>query len=218
MTKEPDLHRQARLASANLKSFNWASEREIRHQDVSVFKEAAAYFNHIILLRATNQHSLQYIGRTNYTCKPIDCKPKTASTHAMAQGKQIPCAGLVVDPTLLPNAFVSKKQVAARNTWQKFIRGTPEHQQKNKVFKRQGNSGFYAVDTYKASPHYGCLMLSAQSIPDRNFRLDELAYQKYRQSLNMRYVYGDYDLYGLIDVGKALNSGCLSIGIQRATH
>ena len=121
-------------------------------------------------------------------------------------GMQIPCAGLVVDPTLLPNAFIDDKQSAAMNAWNKFTQGRSDRERELRVFRRSENSGFYAVDTYKSSPNYGCLMLSNHNIPDRDFRLSIDSYQKYRQSLNLCYVFGDYDLYGLIDVVKVLQA------------
>ncbi len=206
MAHNPHPHHQTQLASENLKPFDWAKEKEIRGEDVPVFKAAAAAYNHIIVVRATNEHSIQYIGRPHYVPKPIDCKPKTASMNALSMGKQVPCAGLVVDPTLLPNAFNSKKHAAATECWGKFTQGASAKEQKNKVFRRHGNAGFYAVDTYKASANYGCLMLTVQNPPDKDFRLDVLAYQEFRRKLNMCYVYGDYDLYGLIDVDKVLQA------------
>ena len=212
MARNPHLHHQAKLASAHLKPYNWAKEKEIRREDVPVFKAAAAAYNHIIVVRATNEHSIQYIGRPNYVPKPIDCKPKTASVNVSSMGMQIGCAGLVVDPTLLPNAFNSKKHADAIECWDKFTRVASAKEQKLRVFRRHGNTGFYAVDTYKTSPNYGCLMLTIQSTPDMDFRLDVLAYQQYRRKLNMHYVFGDYDLYGLIDVDKVLQA-CKGKGI-----
>ena len=50
-----------------------------------------------ILVRGTNPASLQYIGGHGFTPKPIDCKAKT--------GKKGPCAGLVVNPFEVPDAF-----------------------------------------------------------------------------------------------------------------
>lgn len=194
------------LASAKLKPFVWGVEREIRHEDIAVFKSAAAAFEHFILVRATNEFSLKYIGQKGYTPKPIDCKPKTASTNAISMGMQIPCAGLVVDPTLLPNAFSGTKQSDAMTCWNKFTQGRSDREREFRVFRRSENSGFYAVDTFKNSPNYGCLMLSNQNIPDKDFRLSIHSYQEYRRKLNLCYVFGDYDLYGLIDVDKVLEA------------
>jgi len=194
------------LASAKLKPFVWGVEREIRHEDIPVFKSAAAAFDHFILVRATNEHSLNYIGQKGYTPKPIDCKPKTASNNAFNKGMQIPCAGLVVDPTLLPNAFSGKKQSEAMECWNKFTQGRSDKEREFRVFRRSENSGFYAVDTYKSSPYYGCLMLSNQNAPDMEFRLSINSYQESRRRLNLCYLIGDYDLYGLIDVAKVLQA------------
>ena len=54
-----------------------------------------------ILVRGTNKESLEYLSRddykTRYTPKPIDCKAKTA--------RKGPCAGLVINPHNVQNAF-----------------------------------------------------------------------------------------------------------------
>jgi len=188
--------------SRHLKPFNWGEEKEIRLKDVDVFKATARAFNHIIIVRATNEYSIPYIGIPDFVPKEIDCKPKTASKSAFVNGIQISCAGLVVDPTLLPNAFVGRKQIKAAECWRKFIHNYSDKERELKVFPRQDQAGFYAVDTYMYSDHYGCLMQSVQNIPDKNFRLDDPDCQDYKNKLNMCYIHGDYDLYGLIDVDK----------------
>jgi hypothetical protein len=121
-------------------------------------------------------------------------------------GMQIPCAGLVVDPTLLPNAFSGNKQAKAIECWNKFTEGRSSKEREFRVFRRRSDPGFYAVDTYKASPYYGCLMLSVLNAPDRDFRLALANYQEFRRGLNLCYVFGDYDLYGLIDVDEVLRA------------
>ena len=204
MRHNPSQQHLSKLASARLKPFDWANERDIRQEDVPVFKAAASAYDHVIIVRATNEYSIQYIGRAGFTPKPIDCKPKTASHNAFTDSHQVPCAGLVVDPTFLPNAFTSKKLVKAIESWDKFTRGHTESEKERKVFRRYESAGFYSVDTYKSSKFYGCLMLSDVSPPDKDFRLSVTGYQKYRQNLNMRYIYGDYDLYGLINVAEVL--------------
>ncbi len=73
------------------------SNKTIRDQDKIVFARVAREEKLWILVRGTNHHSLQYVGRSGYAPKPIHCKAKTA--------KMGPFAGLVVDPNLATSAF-----------------------------------------------------------------------------------------------------------------
>lgn len=193
------------LAAGYLKPYSWATENEIRREDVPVFKAAAGYFNHYILVRATNPKSLQYMQQSGFCSKPMDCKPKTATIDAMVAGRRVQCGGLVVDPSILPGAFSGEKYNKAMSTWAGFISGRSQKEIDNKVFRRAGGAGFYAVDTFPESPRYGCLMISGFSIPEGNFSLSDSGSQRFRRTLNLNYVFGDYDLYGLIDVDYVLN-------------
>jgi len=201
--------------SSRLKPFNWATENEIRRSDIAVFNAAACVYEHIILLRATNPFSIPFIGSKNHTPKPIDCKPKTASKHAYYRSQLIQCAGLVVDPTRLRDAFDSAKCCKAESMWREFIRGYGDYKGGFKFIPRHDHAGFYSVDTYKASPLYGCLMLSKINIPSRDFDLSLDRWQDFKKN-SMSYIHGDYDLYGLIDcveaekVWKNSNGGMLS--------
>jgi hypothetical protein len=196
--------------SDKLKPFSFVTERGIRHRDVEVLKNVAYEYNHYILVRATNERSIPYIGRKGYTPKQIDCKPKTADINAIQNLMLIRCAGLVVDPTLIRNTFQStKKEGEAKTCWAKFTENSKAKELESRVFPRCGNQrGFYAVDTYKKSPNYGCLMLSPVNAPE-GFRLDIDKWQAYRERLNLCYLFGDYDLYGLIDLDKVLIANAL---------
>jgi len=113
----------------------------MRTQDKAIFLEAASKFQVWILVRRTNVASLQYIGRAGYTPKRINCKAKTADVD-VAPYK---LAGLVVDPTIHPNAFQADKKFSAERLWMEMkpIIGT-----------------VYKVDLNKQSRHYGCLMFN----------------------------------------------------------
>jgi len=200
-------HRAAHLAnvaSARLKPLDWGSELGIRREDIAVFVAAAKVFDHIVIVRATNVKSLCYIGEMSYTPKPIDCKPKTADENVFisAMKSQVSCAGLVVDPTVVGYAaFKDNKFEKAREAWATFLGDKSPAEQAKKVFHRKGTKGFYAVDMDEYSPLFGCLMLSDQDVPAEKFKLSARHWQNFKR-VNMCYIHGDYDLYGLIDVAK----------------
>lgn len=195
----PNYEHQAMMAAKKLKEFNWALERGIRLKDVNIFKEAASLYDHIIIVRATNPRSIRYIGNKNYTPKAIDCKPKTADICGFVFGKIIRCSGLVVNPTLLPNTFkTADKYYDAIACWKKFVGITPPAS----VIRRRGKPGYYIVDTYKNSPQYGCLMVSNRNPPSENFTLETEENWLRKDFLHLKYIHGDYDLYGLIDMSK----------------
>jgi len=173
----------------------------IKDCHINVFQAAANLHKHIILLRPTNPKSVSLIGKHNYTPKPIDCKPKTASCHSLV-GREIFCGGLVVDPTLLPNAFKDKNLENVMKIWKKFTRGSGGKTGGFKPIRRIDTAGFYAVDTYEKSSFYGCLMLSKINPPFKDFDLSLDRFQKFKKTC-MSYIHGDYDLYGLIDCVEA---------------
>ncbi|MCO6457434.1 MAG: hypothetical protein J5I93_19205 [Pirellulaceae bacterium] len=215
-----------RLAASRLKPLDFRETLSIRRQDIAVFRAAAAAFDHIIIVRATNQQSLAYVGRKGFAPKPIDCKPKTADAHTFAAGHQVYSAGLVVDPTLTGDgAFLQEsKRQSARDAWKGFLKDKTPAEIEQKVFWRRGSSGgmrgFFAVDTYLTSEYYGCLMVSEQERPSRDFRLSVQEWQDFKQK-HMAYIHGDYDLYGLIDMStdeKVVHDGMLR-GIRHVyTH
>lgn len=203
------LHRIS-VASSRLKPLAYGDSLKLRRDDVAVFAAAAEVFDHIIIVRATNVKSLGYIGQKNYTPKPIDCKPKTADNDCFVQDVNIfvECAGLVVDPTLVSYAaFASdKKRGKARESWASFLKDKTKDETARRVFRRRGTKGFYAVDTLRTSRHFGCLMLSTQDVPAADFSLSGRGWMRFKQT-EMRYIHGDYDLYGLIDLENITPSG-----------
>lgn len=115
----------------------------MRQKDRQVFSAAAKSLNLWILVRKTNEKSLDYVGRFGFTPKPIDCKAKTADMG--------PAAGLVVDAEIHKTAFRAKKAEEAIDIWRDF---RVEH---------LGTDG-YSVDMNEASPFYGCLMMYGKYI------------------------------------------------------
>lgn len=197
------LHRIG-IASSRLKPLAFGEYLSLRRSDVAVFSAAAEVFEHIVIVRAANPKSLGYIGQKSFTPKPIDCKPKTADNDCYVESTStfVECAGLVVDPSLVSYAaFKSQaKRSKARDSWNAFVEGIPDDALRRKVFRRRSSKGFFAVDTLRSSRRYGCLMLSLQDAPADDFHLGGRGWALFKQS-EMRYIHGDYDLYGLIDMG-----------------
>ena len=204
-TESSRSHRLHRLsvASSRLKPLAFGDFLKLRREDIAVFAAAAEVFDHIIIVRATNVKSLGYIGQKHFAPKPIDCKPKTADDDCFVQDVNIfvQCAGLVVDPTVVSYAAFSsdKKRNKAREAWINFMSDKTGDEASRKVFRRRGTKGFFAVDTLRTSRRYGCLMLSNQDIPTEDFNLAGRGWLRFKQT-EMRYIHGDYDLYGLIDL------------------
>ena len=200
--KSRRLHRIS-VASSRLKPLAFGDFLKLRRDDVAVFAAAAEVFDHIIIVRATNVKSLNYIGQKGFAPKPIDCKPKTADNDCFVQDANlfVECAGLVVDPTVVSYAAFSsdKKRNKARESWASFLRDKTKEEQARRVFRRRGTKGFYAVDMLRSSRRYGCLMLSYQDLPTEDFNLAGRGWLRFKQT-EMRYIHGDYDLYGLIDL------------------
>jgi hypothetical protein len=117
----------------------------VRPQDQAVFSRAAVKFNCWILVRQTNAESLKYVGVPGHVPKPIECKVKTASN------KGHPLVGLVVDPTLVPQAIAPEKKQKAREAWAAF----------QKVIK--ANSA-YAIVTNTHDRYYGAVTLNGKYI------------------------------------------------------
>jgi hypothetical protein len=124
----------------------------MRPQDKRVFLNAASRFEAWILVRRTNPASLEYIGRSGFAPKRIDCKPKTADFNSGA----VQTAGLVVDPTIHPNAFSAVKKARAVSIWKAFYR--------NQGISSPLFTSDYSVNTEKSSPHYGCLTCQGELI------------------------------------------------------
>lgn len=144
----------------------------IRQCDEVIFAQVAKDEKVWILVRATNVHSLRYIGKTGFLPKPVDCKAKTADQGGAK-------AGLVVSPLVDRSAFSGSEEDPssrcgkARVEWAKFVGGTPTiHSPLPAGYSIQMTPG----------PLSGCLML------------------------NGNYLYGDYDLYDVIDPNDPLGS------------
>ncbi len=155
----------------------------MRLGDATIFRDVARTYNSWVLVRRINQRSLRYIGRSGYTPKRIDCKPKTAILDT--NGRQL--AGLVVVPTLHLQAFTRPKRQRAVECWQRFLvdcgvqpshKARPVDQGLEEAKALNAKKGAYTVDLNEKSRHYGCLMFRGQ------------------------WIHGDYDLKDIIPAGQ----------------
>ncbi|MCF2518555.1 hypothetical protein [Dyadobacter sp. CY351] len=135
-----------------------------------------------ILLREPNDLSDKWMGKYGYIAKTTLCKAKTSDNPVFA------FSGLVVDPTICPQAFLNKD--AAVNQWNTFLKGgklppgfTSETQGSEKgVVKFQGmkiHADFDLMAILNASPD-GSKKYTSQDQVKRLF-------PKVRDSLNQRF-------------------------------
>lgn len=188
--------------TAKMKPFNFAVHHGIKHDHMWAFSHICFVEDIIILVRATNEASIAWIGQPGYQAKPIDCKPKTADINIFINDQYVECAGLVGCPELLPPQAYKKKFSDVMDTWKSFKSKMVSKQLNSgvKIFLRQDSHGFYAVDNDSGSRHYGCLLISKQQPPD-DFDLTKEHSRRWKAN-NMAYIHGDYDLYGIIDISK----------------
>ena len=191
--------------SRRLEPLDWAETNiGIRRGDIGVFLAAARFFDHVILVRATNPDSLRYVAQPGFYPKPIDCKAKTADNNAHINAHKIysRTAGLVVDPTIVgPKAFRENKYRKALESWTDFLADKSPNERTKRVYRRRGTSkGFYSVDLDLESPHYGCLLISPDTMK-QGFETADHATPGWRRD-RMQYLHGDYDLYAVIDADK----------------
>lgn len=155
----------------------------MRPIDKTAFSDAARN-KFWILVRVTNVASLNYIGKSDYAPKQIDCKAKTAISDVSPYVLN----GLVVDPNIHPGAYPGKL-ADAKKYWQQM----------------DFSKGKYKVNDDKKSEHYGCLMCNEKFIhgdydlydivdisqPQRNLVLvSELEGMEHRVSANLWQVQG----------------------------
>ncbi len=88
----------------------------MREDHKQVLKKAARKFACEIVVRESNEHSCQYIGRNGYKPKPIWCKAKTANRSGHKSAR------LVVNPFKVREAFLRKNRWKAEVEWRKFER------------------------------------------------------------------------------------------------
>ena len=150
----------------------------VRPNHVPLFAAGAKQFQVYVLIRKTNQASLEYMGRPGYTGKRLDCKWKTAN-HDVGFYR---LAGLVASPEIQPQAFTGAKLESAWREWrqhQELILRLPEGTDPTGLDLR-GSHKPYALQMNPRHKHYGCVVWIEEGI------------------LQPRYIHADYDLYALV--------------------
>ena len=179
----------------------------MRGKDVRIFCMMAQKYNVYILVRQTNQESLNYIGKQGYYPKPAAIKAKTADidppllsypVNGQYRTVQHKIAGLVPHPWFQPDVFLGEKLAKAKAWWLETFdiaaspgcnvprvdRNVPD------TWKFWGQEHFsvrtgwrWKIDIDPSSIHFGCIQIARDSIP-------------------CSYLHGDYDLKDVIVKGK----------------
>jgi hypothetical protein len=179
----------------------------MRGKDLRTFMMVASRYNVIILIRQTNEDSLQYIGNPGFYPKPAVIKAKTADQNPapqtqLVQGRKLSkayrVAGLVVHPGFQPGCYGPAKELKAQECWKHTMetlapslvhktveRTRPETWSLWGVERQAASSASWKwrVDIDPQSDYFGCLQLRGNDIP-------------------WSYIHGDYDLKDIIVVGS----------------
>jgi hypothetical protein len=179
----------------------------MRGKDVRSFCMVAQKYNVYILVRQTNEASLEYVGKPGYYPKPAAIKAKTAdnnpppytlSVSGPTRNAQHKIAGLVPHPWFQPKVFNSNKLLKAQDFWLETLdialspgSNIPEaNLSKPDTWSFWGKEHFsgrtgwhWKIDIDPGSTHFGCLQVSRDNIP-------------------WSYLHGDYDLKDVIVRGQ----------------
>jgi hypothetical protein len=178
-----------------------------------LFGRAAREFNVSILVRRTNQQSIQYIGKPGYVPKPLTCKAKTAKKNIYLGGRLIRCAGLVVDPRIngFNQAFESSSQHrSAIDVWNKEFRMrlAPDQWQvgldeaRQKYVHISGRPSADSAIAFKSVNTPGQPIREATKfhVTD-DYSSDHFGCVMYGSNpFVASYMHGDYDLYGIVSL------------------
>lgn len=157
------------------------AENYVHPGHVRAFQEAARRWKVWILVRQSNPASRRYMGLPGYVAKRLDCKAKTAKRDV----GPYKLAGLVADPTIHPNAFAGRD---VSKEWRDFqpqlYKPAPGER---RMYLPAGK--LYTVQLDPNHKHYGCV-----------------AFTSYGLSTNLNYIFGDYDLYGIVSQADPANN------------
>lgn len=153
----------------------------IAEEHVQAFKNAARRWSVWILVRGSNPNSKQYIGRPGYVPKRLDCKAKTAKLDQPPYR----LAGLVASPEIHPQAFGGRDVSKEWRQFQQYLYVPAAGE--NRMYLPQGKP--YTLELDRNHQHYGCVIFT-----------------KYGLSTDKNYIYGDYDLYGIVSEKDPANN------------
>ena len=120
----------------------------MRLKDLAVYRSLARSRGLYFVLRSTNPASLRYIGREGFRPKPFVCCAKTADGGPSGRGR---LAGLVADPTLVPDEFSHSRRRSALSEWAAFRR-------------RVESDSRFVVVTREGDAFHGCLLFETQKL------------------------------------------------------
>lgn len=193
----------------------------MRIEDWFHFRDAARLFKVWVLVRWTNPHSLEYVGRqtvkNTYIPKPIDCKPKTADRDAPGREHK----GLVVDPVTVPDAISPSRRNKALSSWESFLGAQGAHDApslnarnlstRTQPLVRQTSLGtIQHVQETRGVVDYQLIKNVRDGTADNSDErcylvdLDPSSPHFGCLTLNGRYLHGDYDLK---DIVRPLSAG-----------
>jgi hypothetical protein len=179
----------------------------MRAKDVRVFCRIAQKYNVYILVRQTNEASLEYIGKPGYYPKPAAIKAKTADIDpgpfsylhsGQSRSVRHKIAGLVPNPWFQPTVYQGDKLAKAQDYWLQTLdialspgSNIPATDLRNpdtwaywgKEHHSTRTGWRWKIDINPASPHFGCLQIA-------------------REAVAWSYVHGDYDLKDVIVRGR----------------
>lgn len=151
------------------------------------FLSAAKLFHVFILVRRTNEASVELMRDPACVPKRIDCKAKTADQNYVHPGYgPMKSAGLVVDPTISgESAFKSgEKYGKALKEWEGFAKtldpAVLTFEGQSRVTYIPGGKQYF-VDLDPKSVRYGCVKFTSIGLLTAG-----------------KYIHGDFDLYGIV--------------------
>lgn len=196
-----------------------AIEKHFARGHIELFKRAARNFNVSILVRRTNEHSIQYIGQPGYVPKPLTCKAKTAKRNVHLGGRVIKCAGLVVDPRIngFNQAFTTSDQHrSAVDVWDKDfkMRLAPNQWKVGWDEKEQEYLHISGKPPDLKGVDFRLVNTPGEPVSEfikfhvnNDYHSERFGCVMYGSNASVAsYMHGDYDLYGIVDMDNpALN-------------
>lgn len=182
---------QGQRVAPALKTLPPGIENVMRPRDWAAFAYTAWWFQVYIMVRRSNELSIDFVGKAGFVPKSPETKAKTAQKDFknLVTGVDLEVGGLVCNPYApgMEGAYEPDKLSGAKKEWDKFVStgrlGEAEWEPDGKVSTRpvRPASARFFVDMNRASKRFGALMQCDPSQPRA-----------------ARYVHGDYDLFAIV--------------------